>query len=166
MYIFKQAIIGGEVTSHQDSTFLYTTPKQTCIGLWLALDEATLENGCLWVRPGSHKERVRRQFVRNPEHFGKSLTGDGEDGDSSKPQMIFRKLHYEDDDITWEGGLPTDLHHSGFVPVPCKAGKSALVLFHLMNTCVQCEVFHDLTTHLACMYLHCLSLQVVCTNLS
>ena len=122
MFIFKQAIIGGEVTSHQDSTFLYTTPKQTCIGLWVALDEATLENGCLWVRPGSHKERVRRQFVRNPEHFGKSLTGDSDDGDSSKPQMLFRKLHNEDDDITWEGGLPTDLHQAGFIPVPCKKG--------------------------------------------
>lgn len=122
MYIFKQGIIGGEVTSHQDSTFLYTTPKQTCIGLWLALDEATLENGCLWVRPGSHKETVRRQFVRNPEHFGKSLTDDGDDGDSTQPQMIFRKLHDDqDNDITWEGGLPTDLHQAGFIPIPCKA---------------------------------------------
>jgi len=65
MYIFKQARIGGEVTSHQDSTFLYTTPRQTCIGLWLALDDATLENGCLWVRPGSHHEHLRRQFLMN-----------------------------------------------------------------------------------------------------
>jgi phytanoyl-CoA hydroxylase len=47
MYIFKQANIGGAVTSHQDSTFLYTEPKQTCLGLWLALDDATLQNGCL-----------------------------------------------------------------------------------------------------------------------
>ena len=45
MYIFKQGKIGGEVTSHQDSTYLFTTPHQTCLGLWLALDDATVENG-------------------------------------------------------------------------------------------------------------------------
>jgi Phytanoyl-CoA dioxygenase (PhyH) len=35
MYIFKQPSIGGIVHSHQDSTFLYTTPYPTCLGLWL-----------------------------------------------------------------------------------------------------------------------------------
>ena len=33
MYIFKQPKIGGEVTCHQDSTFLYTEP-QSIAGLW------------------------------------------------------------------------------------------------------------------------------------
>jgi phytanoyl-CoA hydroxylase len=55
MYIFKQPGIGGAVTSHQDSTFLHTEPRQTCLGLWLALDNADISNGCLWVRPGSHR---------------------------------------------------------------------------------------------------------------
>ena len=55
MYIFKQPGIGGAVTSHQDSTFLHTEPTQTCLGLWLALDNADTSNGCLWVRPGSHR---------------------------------------------------------------------------------------------------------------
>jgi phytanoyl-CoA hydroxylase len=69
MYIFKQAKDGGAVNSHQDSTFLYTKPKQSCLGLWLALDDATLDNGCLWVRPKSHAQPVQRQYKRNPEHF-------------------------------------------------------------------------------------------------
>lgn len=69
MYIFKQPEIGGVVTSHQDSTFLYTEPKQTCLGLWLALEDATLENGCLWARRGSHREPVYQRFSRNPEYF-------------------------------------------------------------------------------------------------
>ena len=46
MYIFKQPNIGGEVTCHQDSTFLYTDPIDI-IGLWFALEDATVENGCL-----------------------------------------------------------------------------------------------------------------------
>lgn len=63
MYIFKVPGVGGEVVSHQDATFLYTDPI-TCIGLWLALEDATLENGCLWVLPGGHRTPLRRRFVR------------------------------------------------------------------------------------------------------
>lgn len=54
MYIFKQPGIGGEVVPHQDSTFLYTSPPSV-IGYWLALEDATKLNGCLWAIPGSHK---------------------------------------------------------------------------------------------------------------
>jgi phytanoyl-CoA hydroxylase len=96
MYIFKQPRIGDVVTSHQDSTFLHTTPKTTCLGLWLALQDATLSNGCLWARPGSHKESVRRQFVRNPAFF--------ENGTS--PMMTFRDLVQDEERVGWEGGLP------------------------------------------------------------
>ncbi|MBT8449661.1 MAG: phytanoyl-CoA dioxygenase family protein, partial [Gammaproteobacteria bacterium] len=59
MYIFKQPKIGGEVVCHQDSPFLWTEP-QSCIGLWFALEDATLENGCLWGLPGQHKEAAPR----------------------------------------------------------------------------------------------------------
>ena len=54
MYIFKQPMIGGEVTCNQDATFLYTEPLRL-IGLWFALEDATLENGCLWAIRGGHK---------------------------------------------------------------------------------------------------------------
>lgn len=63
MYIFKVPGLGGEVVSHQDATFLYTEPV-TCTGLWLALEDATRENGCLWALPGGHRTSLRRRFVR------------------------------------------------------------------------------------------------------
>lgn len=63
MYIFKQSKIGGEVTCHQDATFLYTEPLRL-VGLWFALEDATIENGCLWVIPGSHKLRLKSRFMR------------------------------------------------------------------------------------------------------
>lgn len=63
MYIFKQPNIGGEVTCHQDATFLYTEP-QTVFGLWFALEDATIENGCLWAIPGGHKQGLRSRFMR------------------------------------------------------------------------------------------------------
>src|ERR671938_1186837 len=63
MYIFKQPGIGGEVTCHQDSTFLYTEPP-TVTGLWFALEDATQENGCLWALAGGHKRGLKSRFVR------------------------------------------------------------------------------------------------------
>jgi len=63
MYIFKQPGIGGEVTLHQDATFLYTEPV-TVTGLWVALEDATVGNGCLWAVPGGHRTGLRRRFRR------------------------------------------------------------------------------------------------------
>lgn len=73
MYIFKEAKLGGAVTSHQDGTFLYTRPQQTVVGLWLALDDAHEGNGCLWARPGSHHEPLRRRFVRKTGEDGEVI---------------------------------------------------------------------------------------------
>jgi len=66
MYIFKQPRIGGEVICHQDSTFLYTDPPSV-IGLWFALQDATLENGCLQALPGGHKLGLKKRFRRDGE---------------------------------------------------------------------------------------------------
>jgi phytanoyl-CoA hydroxylase len=63
MYIFKQPRIGGEVTCHQDATFLYTEPLRM-VGLWFALEDATIENGCLWTIPGGHQLGLKSRFVR------------------------------------------------------------------------------------------------------
>ncbi|XP_066569053.1 phytanoyl-CoA dioxygenase domain-containing protein 1 isoform X3 [Amia ocellicauda] len=55
MFIFKQPEIGGEVMPHQDATFLHTEPLGRVMGFWIALEDATLDNGCLWFIPGSHQ---------------------------------------------------------------------------------------------------------------
>jgi phytanoyl-CoA hydroxylase len=66
MYIFKQPNIGGEVSCHQDSTFLYTEPNDI-VGLWFALEDATIENGCLWAIPGGHKAGLKSRWVRTDQ---------------------------------------------------------------------------------------------------
>lgn len=53
MYIFKNPRIGGEVGPHKDSSFLITNPLSVC-GVWISLDSATADNGCMWGVPGSH----------------------------------------------------------------------------------------------------------------
>lgn len=83
MYIFKQPGIGGEVTCHQDATFLYTEPC-TVTGLWFALEDATVENGCLWAIPGGHRDGLRKRFVRALEGGTRFLTLGEEGWDESR----------------------------------------------------------------------------------
>lgn len=66
MYIFKQPNIGGEVTCHQDSTFIYTEPIDIA-GLWFALEDATIDNGCLWAIPGGHRLGLKSRWLRTKE---------------------------------------------------------------------------------------------------
>ena len=61
MYIVKAPHVGGEVTSHTDHTFLWTEPASV-VGFWFAIEDATLENGCMWARPGGHRLPVRKRF--------------------------------------------------------------------------------------------------------
>jgi phytanoyl-CoA hydroxylase len=55
---------------HQDERFIPTRDR-SLVGAWIALDHATIENGCLWVIPGSHRDGVLHQFKAhgNPDEF-------------------------------------------------------------------------------------------------
>ena len=64
MVIFKQPRIGGAVPWHQDAAYLRTEPMSV-VGLWLALEDADLDNGCLWAIPGGHRGPQRERFRRD-----------------------------------------------------------------------------------------------------
>lgn len=53
MYFVKPPGLPGQAW-HQDECYIPTRDRSLC-GAWVALDDATIENGCLWVLPGSHK---------------------------------------------------------------------------------------------------------------
>jgi ectoine hydroxylase-related dioxygenase (phytanoyl-CoA dioxygenase family) len=42
---------------HQDEIYIPTRDR-SLTGAWMAMDDATVENGCLWVIPGSHKHGI------------------------------------------------------------------------------------------------------------
>ncbi len=63
MSIFKQPRIGGEVGCHQDAAFLFTDPPSV-VGFWFALEDAIVDNGCLWAEPGGHRGPLRQRFLR------------------------------------------------------------------------------------------------------
>ncbi|UJR17595.1 hypothetical protein I4U23_004491 [Adineta vaga] len=103
MYMFKQPFIGGKIPPHRDSAYVFNEPFKV-VGLWIALEDATIENGCLWFIPKSNLESTKRHYIRNPneQEFkeGKLLVSIGEE-------------HYDEE---------------SFVPVEVKAG--ACVLLH------------------------------------
>lgn len=55
---------------HQDEIYIPTRDR-SLIGAWLALDDATVENGCLWVIPGSHRSGYLfpQRAHGNPDEF-------------------------------------------------------------------------------------------------
>jgi phytanoyl-CoA hydroxylase len=54
MALVKPAHIGSEKPWHQDLAYFDWHPADGVIGVWIALDAATVENGCMCVLPGSH----------------------------------------------------------------------------------------------------------------
>nr|CAH7734775.1 unnamed protein product [Callosobruchus chinensis] len=100
MCIFKNPGIGSEVTAHQDATYLYTEPVKVT-GFWVALDDATVENGCLWFAAGSHKSGVHRRYVRNP--------------DKGSDQLLIYKSG------------PPIYQRSNFKPVPVEKGSCIII---------------------------------------
>ncbi|GIX07319.1 MAG: L-proline 4-hydroxylase [Candidatus Poribacteria bacterium] len=51
--MMKPPKIGSEKPYHQDSAYWRIEPMDLC-SIWVALDDATLENGCMRIIPGSH----------------------------------------------------------------------------------------------------------------
>jgi len=107
MYIFKQPDIGGEVTCHQDATFLYTEPPSVT-GFWFALEDATQENGCMWAIPGGHKLGLKKRFVRAAEGGTKFETLD----DSPWPDTTQAPLEVSQGALIILHGLLPHLSHA------------------------------------------------------
>lgn len=56
---WKPAGHGGPTDWHDDNAYFTVEPPEGGCGLWIALDDATVDNGCMWVVPGSHRETGR-----------------------------------------------------------------------------------------------------------
>jgi hypothetical protein len=56
--LVKPPEIGIPKAWHQDTPYFPISPVTETVGLWIALDRATLENGCMQVVPGSHRQGI------------------------------------------------------------------------------------------------------------
>lgn len=56
MALLKPPQVGTEKPWHQDMAYFDWGPPEKILGVWIALDPATPENGCMHVLPGTHRE--------------------------------------------------------------------------------------------------------------
>jgi phytanoyl-CoA hydroxylase len=64
MALLKPPHIGREKPWHQDHAYFNYPLETVIVGVWIALDEATTENGCMMVVPGSHRRGPVVHFKR------------------------------------------------------------------------------------------------------
>jgi len=64
MALIKPPRIGREKPWHQDCAYFDLPLNTPVVGVWIALDAATVENGCMHVLAGGHKEGPRLHFQR------------------------------------------------------------------------------------------------------
>lgn len=52
--LHKPPRTGGEIAWHQDDYYFRVSKDNAVVSCWMAFDDATLDNGCMWVIPGAH----------------------------------------------------------------------------------------------------------------
>jgi phytanoyl-CoA hydroxylase len=62
MALIKPPLHGSEKPWHQDTAYFDYLPLGGIVGVWIALDEATVDNGCMQVIPGTHLEGPAPHF--------------------------------------------------------------------------------------------------------
>lgn len=69
MYFVKPPGFQGQAW-HQDEVYIPTRDR-SLLGAWIALDDATIQNGCLYIIPGSHRSGYLYQMRphENPDEF-------------------------------------------------------------------------------------------------
>lgn len=122
MYIFKQPRIGGEILWHQDASFFLTAPISVTT-FWFAIEDATIQNGCLQVPAEPVDYPLREQFIRH-----------GND----ETEML--RLH----DVPWPAAA---------VPIEIEAGGLVVfngLLPHYSAPNLSLSSRHALTFHITC----------------
>jgi ectoine hydroxylase-related dioxygenase (phytanoyl-CoA dioxygenase family) len=59
MLIDKAPMTNTPTPWHQDAAYWIDMPDRRAVSAWVALDEATVDNGCMWFVPGSHLNPLR-----------------------------------------------------------------------------------------------------------
>ncbi|KAL8853699.1 MAG: hypothetical protein Q9221_001510 [Calogaya cf. arnoldii] len=67
--IAKPAHVGSRINPHQDGCSSFTDPP-SALTFWYALQDASIENGCLIVAPGSHQIEPLKQRLAKGAHDG------------------------------------------------------------------------------------------------
>ncbi|KAL8789306.1 MAG: hypothetical protein Q9213_001229 [Squamulea squamosa] len=111
--VLKPARVGSRINPHQDGCSSFTTPP-SALTFWYTLEDATIENGCLCVAPGSHlTEPLRQRLAR---------------GEEGRPEFVQLR------ELLWAKEVPDQRvdHHRlrEYEYQPLEVKKGTLILFH------------------------------------
>ncbi|MDF2714956.1 MAG: Phytanoyl-CoA dioxygenase [Paenibacillus sp.] len=66
---YKPPVSGGPTGWHQDHPLWPIIQPADLVSAWVALDDAVIENGCMWMVPGSHKWGNQMKYVAGTKEF-------------------------------------------------------------------------------------------------
>lgn len=75
--IFKPPFHGAETPWHQDEAYWDPMWDYISLSIWIPLQPATVENGCMWFVPGSHRTEVfpHHSINHDPRIHGLEIEG-------------------------------------------------------------------------------------------
>ena len=113
--VFKDHDTDFDSPWHQDHPYWEGSHK---VSLWVALDEATTENGCLKLVPGSHKEHVVHDGASDGRGFGHRLDAAlaPDDRSISAPLPVGGAIVFHD--LTLHASHPNTLGTDRWVWIP------------------------------------------------
>lgn len=142
MALLKPAKVGREKPWHQDTAYFNLEPLELILGTWMALDEATAENGCMHVIPGTHLAGPR------PHYHDRDCQLPDEEVDVERDVVVPLKPG----GVLFFSGL---LHH-GTPPNFSSQRRRALQYHYASTTCRRVDVaaheqhFHDAEGYAGC----------------
>jgi len=107
---YKPPVIGGAGDWHQDHPAWPIIQPADLVSAWVALDDATIENGCMWMVPGSHKWGDHQQYLQNtsdykPHHTKPELLPEGVSIEPVPFEIKKGQVGYHHC-LTWHGSGP------------------------------------------------------------
>jgi len=66
---YKPPVSGGPTGWHQDHPLWPIIQPADLVSAWVALDDAVIENGCMWMVPGSHKWGNHQRYLASDAQF-------------------------------------------------------------------------------------------------
>ncbi|OAS87811.1 MULTISPECIES: phytanoyl-CoA dioxygenase family protein [Metabacillus] len=66
---YKPPVTGGPTVWHQDHPAWPIIQPANLVSAWVALDDAIIENGCMWMVPGSHKWGDQQKYLGTDSNF-------------------------------------------------------------------------------------------------
>jgi phytanoyl-CoA hydroxylase len=104
---YKPPVTGGPTAWHQDHPLWPIIQPADLVSAWVALDDAVIENGCMWMVPGSHKWGDQQKYLAStadfkPYHRKPELLPEGADLEAVPFEIKKGQVGYHHS-LTWHG---------------------------------------------------------------